>query len=193
VNDLVGPLTAGFNSWSGRLAAHPFKNDNLAANSVVINNSVKYARPTYRGFTFETMYSFSNKVGDFGNNRSYGFGISYARGPLNLAASYLQLNNAGNGSGAVASNDTSANFLTQRQRVWSLGGHYAIGPATVGLAWSHAQIDDASGVFSFGTGSYLGSSDRSFGSLGGSLRLDNYEVDTNYALTPAASVSGEYT
>ena len=193
MNDLVGPLTAGFNTWGGSIAAHPFENDNLAANSVVINNSVKYASPVYHGVTFETMYSFSNKAGDFANNRSYGFGLSYAQGPLNLAAGYLQLNNAGNGAGAVTSSDTSANFLAERQRIWSLGGNYTFGPATVGLVWSHTQIDNVSGVFSFGTGSYLGANDSAAGTLAGSLRLDNYEVNAKYALTPALSVSGAYT
>jgi predicted porin len=193
MNDLVGPLTAEFNTWGGSIAAHPFENDNLAANSVVINNSVKYASPVYHGVTFETMYSFSNQAGAFADNRSYGFGLSYAMGPVNLAAGYLQLNNAGSGSGAVTSGDTSANFIAERQRIWSLGGNYTFGPATVGLVWSHSQIDNASGVFSFGTGTYLGSNDTSSGTLGGSLRLDNYEVNAKYELTPALSVSGAYT
>ncbi|MEM5438823.1 porin [Paraburkholderia diazotrophica] len=193
MNDLVGPLTAEFNTWGGSMAAHPFENDNLAANSVVINNTVKYTSPIYRGITFETMYAFSNKAGDFSNNRSYGFGLSYSQWPVNLAAGYLQLNNAGNGSGAVTSGDTSANFVAQRQRIWSLGGNYTYGPATVGLVWSHTQIDNVSGVFSFGTGSYLGADDTSVGSLAGSLRLDNYEVNAKYALTTALSVSGAYT
>ncbi|WP_128598194.1 porin [Paraburkholderia kirstenboschensis] len=193
VNDLVGPLTAEFNTWGGNMAAHPFENDNLAANSVVFNNSVKYTSPVYRGVTFESMYSFSNKAGDFSNNRSYGFGLSYSQGPVNLAAGYLQLNNAGNGSGAVTSGDTSANFIAERQRIWSLGGNYTYGPATVGLVWSHTQIDNLSGVYSFGTGTYLGANDASAGSLAGSMRLDNYEVNGKYALTPALSVSGAYT
>jgi GBP family porin len=193
MNDLVGPISATFNTWGGSIAAHPFDNDNLAANSVVFNNSVKYASPVYRGVTFETMYSFSNKAGDFANNRSYGFGLSYSQGPLNLAAGYLQLNNAGNGTGAVTTSDTSANFIAERQRIWSLGGNYTFGAATVGLLWSHTQIDNAAGVFSFGTGSFLGATDNSAGTLAGSLRLDNYEVNAKYALTPALSVSGAYT
>lgn len=193
MNDLVGPLTAGFNTWGGNMAAHPFENDNLAANSVVVNNSVKYASPTLYGVTFETMYSFSNKAGNFANNRSYGFAVSYSQGPLNLAAGYLQFNNAGNGSGAVTTSDTSANFLSERQRVWSLGGNYTYGPATVGLVWSHTQIDNVAGVYSFGTGTYLGANDASAGSLAGSLRLDNFEANVKYALTPALSVSGAYT
>jgi general bacterial porin, GBP family len=193
MNDLVGPISSSLNTWGGSIAGHPFENDNLSANSVVINNSVKYASPDYHGVTFETMYSFSNKAGDFANNRSYGFALAYTQGPLNLAAGYLQLNNAGNGAGAVTTSDTSANFLAERQRIWSLGGNYTFGPATVGLLWSHTQIDNVSGVFSFGTGSYLGSNDDSAGSLAGSLRLDNYEVNAKYALTEALSVSGAYT
>jgi predicted porin len=193
MNDLVGPLAAEFNTWGGSMAAHPFENDNLAADSVVFNNTVKYTSPTYHGVTFETMYSFSNKAGDFANNRSYGFGISYAEGPVNLAAGYLQLNDAGNGSGATTASDASANFIAQRQRIWSLGGNYTFGPATVGLVWSHSQMDNTSGVFSFGTGTYLGANDSSAGTLAGSLRLDNYEANVKYALTPALSISGAYT
>ncbi|WP_414447324.1 porin [Burkholderia sp. 22PA0099] len=193
LNDLVGPLTAELNTWGGSIAAHPFENDNLAANSVVVNNTVKYASPTWNGLTFETMYGFSNKAGSFANNRAYGFALSYAQGPVNLAAGYLQFSNAGNAAGAITSSDASANFVSQRQRIWSLGGNYTFGAATVGLVWSHTQIDNATGVFSFGTGSYLGSGDSSAGSLDGTLRLDNYEVNGKYALTPALSVSGAYT
>ncbi|MBP0590816.1 porin [Paraburkholderia sp. LEh10] len=193
MNDLVGPLTAEFNSWGGNMAAHPFENDNLAANSVVVNNTVKYTSPVWHGVTFETMYGFSNKAGDFANNRAYGFGLSYSQGPINLAAGYLQFNNAGNQGGAVTTADTSANFLAERQRIWSLGGNYTYGPATVGLVWSHTQIDNVAGVFSFGTGTYLGANDASAGTLNGSLRLDNYEVNAKYAITQALSVSGAYT
>ncbi|MBN3724724.1 porin [Burkholderia sp. Ac-20379] len=193
MNDLVGPLTAELNTWGGSIAAHPFENDNLAANSVVVNNTVKYASPTWNGLTFETMYGFSNKAGSFANNRAYGFALSYAQGPVNLAAGYLQFSNAGNAAGAITSSDASANFVSQRQRIWSLGGNYTFGPATVGLVWSHTQIDNATGVFSFGTGTYLGSGDSSAGGLNGTLRLDNYEVNAKYALTPALSLSGAYT
>lgn len=193
LNDLVGPLSAEVNTWGGSLAAHPFENDNLAANSVVIDNMVKYVSPLYHGLTAETMYAFSNKAGAFANNRSYGFAVSYAMGPLNLAAGYLQFNNAGAGTGAASSTDYSANFLAERQRIWSVGGNYTFGSATLGLVWSHTQMDNLGGVFSFGTGTYLGADDTSSGSLNGSLRMDNFEINGKYALTAAWTVSGEYT
>jgi len=112
---------------------------------------------------------------------------------LNLAAGYLQFDNAGATTGAVPSSDFSANFLAQRQRIWSLGGNYTFGKATVGLVWSHTQMDDLGGVFSFGTGSYLGADDTSAGALNGSLRMDNFELNGKYQLTDALSISGEYT
>jgi predicted porin len=190
-NDTVGPLSAGFNTWGGSIAAHPFDNDNLAADSVVLNNVVKYASPTLYGVTAEAMYGFSNKAGGFANNRGYGFGVSYVQGPVNLAAGYLQFNNAGGGAaatnpnGAVSLGDGSANFVAARQRIWGAGGSYTFGPATVGLVWGHTQIDNMSSVVSLGLGSYL--------PLEGTLRLDNYEANARYTITPAWSVSAAYT
>lgn len=190
-NDTVGPLTSGFNTWGGSIAAHPFDNDNLAADSVVLNNVVKYASPTLYGATFETMYAFSNKAGGFADNRGYGFGLSYAQGPVNLGAGYLQFDNAGGGvaatnpNGSISVNDGSANFVAERQRIWGVGGSYTFGPATVGLVWSHTQIDNMASVISIGLGGYL--------PLSGTLRLDNYEANARYTITPAWSVSAAYT
>lgn len=191
VNDLLGPLSAESNTWGGNIAAHPFENDNLAADSVVVNNTVKYVSPTIAGITGEAMYSFSNKAGGFANNRVYGFSASYSQGPVNLAAGYLQFSNPGGGvsgtnpNGAIAQGDGSANFIARRQRIWGAGGNYTFGAATVGLVWSHTQIDDMASVISLGSGSYM--------PLGGTLRLDNYEVNAKYSLTPALSLSAAYT
>ncbi|WP_241021929.1 porin [Burkholderia sp. Ac-20353] len=191
LNDVLGPLTAGSNTWGGNLAAHPFENDNLAADSVVVNNTVKYVSPTWSGITFEGMYSFSNKAGSFANNRAYGVSVSYAQGPVNLAGGYLQFNNPGGGAvgtnqnGAISQGDGSANFIAERQRIWGAGGNYTFGPATVGLVWSHTQLDNMTSVISLGLGSYL--------PISGTLRVDNYELNARYAITPAWSVSGAYT
>ncbi|MDR5827535.1 porin [Caballeronia sp. LP006] len=191
LNDLLGPLTAEFNTWGGSISAHPFENDNLAANSVVINNTVKYVSPTYRGVTVESMYSFGNSAGNFADNRAYGFSASYAQGPFTVAGGYLQLNNAGGGiagtnlNGAVSQGDGSANFVAQRQRIWGAGANATFGPATVGLVWSHTQLDNMNSVLSIGLGNYI--------PLDGTLRLDNYEANVHYALTPVLSVSAAYT
>jgi len=89
--------------------------------------------------------------------------------------------------GAVALGDGSADFVAARQRVWGAGGNYAFGPATVGLLWTHSQIDNMADVFTAGaTGS-------GYSALNGGLRLDNFEVNARYALTPMLSVAGAYT
>jgi general bacterial porin, GBP family len=190
VNDYLGPLAAAGNGYGGNLSAHPFNNDDLAADSLSLNNTVKYTSISYGGLTFGGAYSFSNNSNGFSNNRAYGFGTSYTRGPLNLAAAYLQMNNAGGGTlgtnpnGAIALGDGSADFVAARQRIWGVGGNYAFGPATVGLLWTHSQIDDMASVFAGGAGNVP---------LNGGLRLDNYEVNAHYAVTSALSVAGAYT
>jgi general bacterial porin, GBP family len=190
VNDYLGSLSAAGSGYGGNLSAHPFNNDNLAADSLSLNNAVKYTSASYAGLTFGGAYAFSNKADGFSNNRAYGFGTSYTAGNLNLAAAYLQLNNAGGGvqatnpNGAVALSDGSADFVASRQRIWGAGGNYVFGPATVGLLWTHSQIDNLASVFAGGEGNVA---------LGGQLRLDNYEVNARYALTPALSLAAAYT
>jgi general bacterial porin, GBP family len=190
VNDYLGPLSAAGSGYGGNLSAHPFNNDNLAADSLSLNNTVKYVSTSYAGLTFGGAYSFSNSASSFSNNRAYGFGATYARGPFNVAAAYLQMNNAGGGTlgtnpnGAVALGDGSADFVAARQRIWGVGGNYVFGPATVGLLWTHSQIDDMASVFAGGAGNVA---------VGGGLRLNNYEVNARYAVTPALSLAGAYT
>jgi general bacterial porin, GBP family len=190
VNDYLGPLSAAGSGYGGNLSAHPFNNDDLAADSLSLNNTVKYTSISYGGLTFGGAYSFSNNSNGFSNNRAYGFGTSYTRGPLNLAAAYLQMNNAGGGTlgtnpnGAIALGDGSADFVAARQRIWGAGGSYVFGPATVGLLWTHSQIDDMASVFAGGAGNVP---------LNGGLRLDNYEVNARYSVSSALSVAGAYT
>jgi general bacterial porin, GBP family len=190
VNDYLGPLSAAGSGYGGNLSAHPFNNDNLAADSLSLNNTVKYVSTSYAGITFGGAYSFSNNANSFSNNRAYGFGATYAHGPINVAAAYLQMNNAGGGvlgtnpNGAVSLADGSADFVAARQRIWGVGGNYAFGPATVGLLWTHSQIDNMASVFAGSAGNVA---------LNGGLRLNNYEVNARYALSSALSLAGAYT
>jgi GBP family porin len=89
-----------------------------------------------------------------------------------------------NNNGAVALGDGSADFVAARQRIWGVAGSYLIGPATVGLLWTHSQIDNMNSVFG-GSAGYL--------PLTGQLRIDNFEANARYSLTPALTFSGAYT
>ncbi|WP_323117973.1 porin [Burkholderia alba] len=178
VVDYLGPLAMANNGDGNNLAAHPFDNDNID-DSFYINNSVKYTSPTIAGLQFGGMYGFSNQPGGFASNRSYSMGVSYANGPVNLGAAYLQLNRGGTTAGGALSNNDGANFPAARQRVFGAGGSYTFDQLTVGALWTHSMFDDTAAS-----------------SLPGALnalRFDNYEINARYALTSAVSFAGAYT
>ncbi|QIE22349.1 porin [Caballeronia sp. SBC2] len=181
--DYLAPMTAN-GSWGGTFFAHPFDNDNTQ-NSFRVNNSVKYQSANYSGLTFGGLYGFSNQAGGFGNNRAYSAGAQYANGPFKIAAAYLQLqnpysNDSGNSTGAITDNGAAANTIAskvggtvQTQRTYGVGANYAIGPVTVGGAWTQSRFQFAEGD--------------------STARFNNYEVNARYALTPALALGAAYT
>ncbi|CAB3804118.1 porin [Pararobbsia alpina] len=181
VVDDLGPIALANNGDGNNLAAHPFDNDNVD-DSFYINNSVKYVSPSYQGLQAEALYGLSNAAGGFADNRAYSFGVTYNNGPINLAAAYLQLNNGALTATGAVSNGDFVNFPSARQRVMGVGGNYTIGPAVVGLLWTHSLFDNtvpgANSVImeSFNT-----------------LHFDNYEANVHYSLTSALSLAGAYT
>ena len=181
VVDNLGAIALANNGDGNNLAAHPFDNDNID-DSFYINNSVKYASPTYNGLQAEAQYGFSNAAGGFSNNRAYSFGVTYGNGPINLAAAYLQLNSGGLTAGGALTDNDFVSFPAARQRVMGVGGNYTFGPAIVGLLWTHTLFDNTQpGVNSTIAQSF------------NTLHFDNYEVNVHYSLTPAISLAGAYT
>jgi len=185
--DSLAPISAAGYGYGNNLAAHPFDNDNLD-NTFSVKNSVKYTSANYAGFQFNGLYGFSNAAGQFSDNRAWSVGGSYSNGPLNVAAAYLQLNNSGSNSnlnGAVAFGNGDANIASTLQRTYGVGANYAYGPATVGLLYTHTQLD---GLQSINVGGTV------LAGLGGTnLHMDNYEINGRYALTPALSLAAAYT
>lgn len=191
VVDYLGPLALTGTQYGGTQFAHPFDNDNLD-NSFRVNNSIKYQSANYAGFKFGGQYGFSNAAGGFSNNRQYSVGASYNYGPLNIAAAYMQLNNGttaagalSNTGGAVAGDNT---FVAGLQRTFGAGVNYAFGPATVGFVFTQTKLEDALGISAGATGTANG-----VALTNNYARFNNYEVNGRYALTPAISLSGEYT
>ena len=184
ITDFVEPLS-GVSGTLGDLGfAHPFDNDNFD-HSVRINNAVKYTSEDYRGFRFGGMYAFSNNQ-NFANNRAYSLGAFYSKGPLNIAAAYLQVNGSNSTtspSGAIDTAESGSNGVggfqlgSDVQRTASAAVNYAYGPIVAGFAYSHSQFQNT----------------LSFGSKNGSVRFDNYELDVKYALTHSVSLGGSYT
>jgi predicted porin len=183
--DFVAPLSATAGTFGDTGFAHPFDNDNLN-HSLRMSNAVKFTSNTYSGLKFGALYAFSNQT-DFAVNRAYSFGASYTNGPLAIAAGYLQLNGTqgatASSPGAVDLAESTANgkggFALGADRLRSFGGgiNYTFGPATAGFVFTRSE--------------YAGTS--SFGSQGGDMSFNNYEVNGKYQLNPAWSLGLAYT
>jgi len=185
VVDYVAPLSATAGTFGDTGFAHPFDNDNLN-HSVRINNAVKYASNSIYGLKFGGMYAFSNNQ-NFSADRAYSFGVSYDNGPLNVAAGYLQINGSTGTSasspGAIDIAESAANgkggFVLGSgvQRVIGGGVNYTIGPVKAGFVYTHSLFENSS----------------SFGSAGGNVSFDNYEVNGRYTVTPQLTLGLAYT
>ncbi|MDR5836013.1 porin [Caballeronia sp. LZ034LL] len=186
--DLVSAY-AGPGFWSP--ATHIGDNDNLNQ-TFRINNAVKFRSDTIAGFTVDALYAFSNQANSgagtgFGNNRAWGVSANYVNGPLSLGGGYVRLDhpnatsNTGGALGGASStsgDDYSGAFFygvnggVARQQIAVGGANYALGPATLGFAFSHTQLD------------YNDGSSRKF---------NNYDVNARYNITPATTLVGVYT
>jgi predicted porin len=187
--DYLAPLSEAGSGYGDNLAAHPFDNDNLD-HSFSVKNAIKYQSANYAGLRFGGMYGFSNDAGPFSNNRAYSAGASYTNGPLNVAASYLQVNNSlgnnNNAGGAVSAGDgNNANLTAVQQRTFGAGANYSFGPATVGFVYTHTQDNNLIAGNQGGVGFVV--------PTGTNLHLDNYEINGKYALTPALGLQASYT
>ncbi|MFB9127621.1 porin [Paraburkholderia dipogonis] len=189
VVDYLAPRSLAQSFVGGLEFMHPMDNDNFG-DFFRLDNAVKFASVDFSGLKFGGLYAFSNKAGDFADNRAFSAGATYNRGPVTLSASYMRIDNPGDGAaGALDGSSTSgdATFHAARQQVWGLGGAYVIGAATLGLVWSHSHYDNTTAVY---RGSTL--SPASTGSPT-NLTFNNYEANVRYLITPAWLVAASYT
>lgn len=154
-----------------------------------LNNTVKYEVSPLAGLRLGAIYAFSNQAAGpngqgFANNRAYGFGVDYLRGPLHVVGSYLEVSNPSAGiakstnpNGAVGDEyggSTSIFYnagFVERQRIYALGAGYAFGDATVNVVATDTHLD------------YSG---------GHHLRVDNYEINGRYLFAPALTAGIGY-
>lgn len=140
VVDYVAPLTAA-GSWGGTLFAHPFDADNVN-DSFRIDNSVKYASADYAGLQFGGLYGFSNQAGAYADNRAWSLGARYRNGPLSVAAAFMNIDNADAGGTSATGAVIGSPYLSAQQRVAGIGANYTLGPAVLGLVYTHTDIVD---------------------------------------------------
>ena len=176
VVDYLAPLSLSDTGAGVNLAAHPLDNDNFSTQRSIAN-AVKFESANYGGFHFGGLYGFSNDPGQFEDGRAWSVGAGYSNGPLTVAAAYDQSNNnpsSPNSSGAAVDDSLPAAL----HRVFGVGANYAIGSGTIGLLWTHTQLDD----------SYFASK-----ALPLDARFDNIELNGNWKLTSELTLLGDYT
>jgi predicted porin len=181
--DYLAQTTANGN-WAGYLFSHPYDNDNTD-NSFRVNNTVKYASPSFAGLQFGGTYSFSNDT-NFANNRQYSVGAQYENGGLLVAAAYLQANKPGATTGGAISSTGDSNFSAALLRVFGAGVNYSFGPATVGFAYTNTYVTQPTST------AYVGSITPAAGTLS-NLRFQNFELNGKYQISPALFVGAMYT
>lgn len=184
VFDTLGAMSAPV--AAAGLAAHVGDNDNVFG-SFRHNNAVKYVSPSWGGLRAEATYALSD-TGRSDNNRSFSLGTTYASGPLKLAAAYMQLDHPGlvassNPAGAVTDDYAGAPFVlfhsspltpaagVARQRVGGVAAGYSVGAARF-----NAMVTTARYRYQDGT----------------AMRLNNYDLNLGYRLTPALELGAAY-
>jgi predicted porin len=180
ISDTVGLLTAT-GDWAGYLFAHPLDNDD-ADGTYHASNSIKFTSNTYAGLSGTALYGFSNQPGGFAQNRIFTAGLNYTYSTLTVAAAYADLSGPGtNATGAIAADDSG--FTARNQKTYGIGANYGIGAATLGLVYTHVNVEQPTSSI------YVGD----LGSNTSALKFDNLEFNLRYNFTPAFLVGGMYT
>ena len=195
--DLVSPLVSGA-TWAAAGAGygtHPADLDNLNSTNR-INNAIKYTSANFAGFTFGALYSLSGVAGDFTRNQIVSLAAAWQRGPLSLAAGYLDARDPNYslwgskaGDSATASNISSpvlSGFATAGdQRVITAAGAYATGSATVGLVYSRTHFGGLGSVKVSG----LTAAENAYR---GGVDFDSGEVNLKYQVSPSLQLGAAY-
>ncbi|WP_175839130.1 porin [Burkholderia anthina] len=172
------PVTAA-SMIGGPAATHPGDLDN-GANTVRVNNAIRYMSPNFHGFKFGGEYSVGGVAGNITANSGYSLGTSYEYGPLKVAAAFEYFKNptsATAGSGFFTDNASGASPVAlslnkgyksaQAYQTAIVAANYTIGALTLGASYSNVQYGQL--------GPDL---------LGGTARFNNFDIGAQYKFSP---------
>ncbi|WP_246184243.1 porin [Paraburkholderia bonniea] len=98
------------------------------------DNMVKYTF-TYGGVTLKTQHSFGNVAGSFSRNATDGISLAYAKDGWQVGGAYQVIHDL--------TRFYDLTVPSSLQRIWSVGGSYAIPSGTLFLGYTHSWIDNA--------------------------------------------------
>ncbi|MGF6970575.1 putative porin [Paraburkholderia sp. WC7.3g] len=180
--------------FGGSLTTHAGDVDGIWG-SYPVSNAIKYVSPVYRGLSAGALYSFGGVPGAVGTSQQYGFGASYANGPLKVAAAFLQVNNPAvarfDGGAAATPGGPFTNPITNpiysgyatahSMRTLGAAANYTLGATTLGATYTNTAFNDAVATAST--------------TFSGSATLASYEAFVAHYFTPAvmAGLTYDYT
>jgi predicted porin len=182
------PLTAA-SLIGGPAATHPGDIDN-GANTVRVNNTIRYMSPNFNGLKFGGEYSIGGVAGNFTANSGYSLGTSYQYGPFQIGAGFEYFKNptaATAGSGFFTDNVSGASPLAlslnkgyksaQAYQTALVGANYKIGALTLAASYSNVQYGQLGAEF-----------------MSSSARFNNFDVGAQYQFAPTffAGVAYDY-
>nr|WP_284504671.1 porin [Caballeronia sp. ATUFL_M1_KS5A] len=164
--------------------AHIGDNDNMFFTNR-FNNAVRYASPNFAGFSLAGSFAFSNST-EFSNNDGYSGSVTYARGPLKVAAAFTQFNRRSN---ANPSNLTSGAVDSTG---WGFSSPFVTSPGGAGT--NQQRIMGVGGTYDFGWFNVLGNYTNVLFNYSDStgLRLQNLEGAAYRYITPAWEMGVAY-
>ncbi|MFM0741768.1 porin [Paraburkholderia xenovorans] len=188
--DFTGPFEAA-SLWAPFYAAHPGDLDNMNGFQRV-NSAIKYRSIDYGGFKFSGMYSLGGVAGQFSRNQIWTLAASYDRGPLSMAAAFMNArdpnfsffgNNAT--SSATGSNMTSRVYSgyasAKTQQIFTFGSLYKFGNASFNVTYSNTQFKDLGAQAALNPLKYSGSA-----------MFHNVEAGVSYLLVPSLTLGIAY-
>lgn len=114
-----------------------FFNQALNSDAGRISNSIKYSTPSFGGFKAQAAYQFGETAGDTGAGSSYGLGLGYANGPLNVQFGYHNLDTSTAPSAALPNAAT-----TQESKLAFLGATWNFGVIKLHGAYADTKNDN---------------------------------------------------
>ena len=136
---------------AGQYSWHPGDFDHLAG-TLHINNAIKYATPTYAGFSAGGLYATPSQSVSAGTGRVFSVGARYSNGPVNLGTAYTNTHdlglNAPSQAGTTLFVDLPAGpVMANTVSSFGIGGSYLLGSALtrVLLTDTHFVVGNNSG------------------------------------------------
>ncbi|WP_375509273.1 porin, partial [uncultured Caballeronia sp.] len=85
--EALQPFSAA-GTWAGSMSS-PVSDVNNFVSADRANNAIKYASPIWGGFRVSGLYSVGGVAGNLSQNQIWALAATYSRGPLSLAAGYI--------------------------------------------------------------------------------------------------------